>query len=35
MDVLQACFSTKNVHKYNFHNSSGCAMLMDSCFSAE
>ena len=34
VEVAHACFSTKNVHKYNFHNCRGCTMPVDSGFSA-
>ena len=33
MDVVQPCFSTRNVLKPNFHNCRRCAMLVDYCFS--
>ena len=34
MDVMEACFGTRNVLKFSFDNCRGSAMLMDSCFSA-
>ena len=34
MDVMEACFETRNVLKFSFDNCRGSAMLMDSCFSA-
>ena len=29
MEVVQASFSTNNVHKHNFHNYGGCIMRVD------
>ena len=33
VDVVQVCFSTRNVLNPNFHKSRGCAMFEDCCFS--
>ena len=34
VEVVQACVLTMNVTKFSFDNIRGCAMLVDSCFSA-
>ena len=34
VEVVQACFSTRNVIKPNFHDCRVCAMLADACISA-
>ena len=34
MEVVQSCFETRNVLKFSFDNCRGCAMLVNSCFSA-
>ena len=34
MEVVQACFKTRNVLKFSF-DSCRCVMLIDSCFSGE